>query len=170
MSKKSIFAVIVGVASLALLIACGEANNGTTTTGGNATATPQQTHFRVGQQVKSGNYVVTVNSFKVVPGDEFTQPKAGDEFVSIDVTIKNTSSTSQDFSSDLSFTLLDSTGQKYTQTILTGLTPPDGTIAAGALLRGQMALEVPKSQKAYTLQFQPDLLDSSVLAIWDLSL
>jgi hypothetical protein len=51
------------------------------------------------------------------------------------MTIKNASKDEQNVSSLLSFEIKDGTGQKYTETILSNLTPPDGKIEAGGLLK-----------------------------------
>lgn len=179
---------ILAVCTLAIM-ACGaaSANTGSTANTGSASsstststgskgssaatatsAAPQ--HFKVGDQVKVGStYIVTVNSVKASQGGEFDQPKAGNQYMIVDVTVQNVSSKEQDFSSLLSFTLKDSTGQKYDQTFISGATAPDGKIEANDKARGQLAYEVPTSQHGYTLGFQADFL-SSGQTIWDLSL
>ena len=112
-------------------------------------------------------FVVTVNSVKTSKGDQFIKPKSGNTFLVVDVTIKNASKAEQNVSSLLSFEMKDGTGQKYTETILSDLTPPDGKIEAGGLLKGQMPYEVPSSQHDFTFSFQADIT-SSGQTIWDL--
>jgi hypothetical protein len=73
----------------------------------------------------------------------------------------------QNVSSLLSFEIKDSAGQKYTETILSDLTPPDGKIEAGGLMKGQMPYEVPSSQHDFVFSFQADIT-SSGQTIWDL--
>jgi hypothetical protein len=51
--------------------------------------------------------------------------------------LKNASKDEQNVSSLLSFEIKDGTGQKYTETILSYLTPPDGKIEVGGLLKGR---------------------------------
>lgn len=155
----------------AVIMACGggtAANSGSTTNGGSST-TNSSKHFKVGDQVKVGTtYIVTVNSAKTNQGDDVIQPKSGDTFLIVDVSLKNVSSQEQDVSSLLMFTLKDATGQKYDETITDGATPPDGQLAAGDVLRGQLSYEVPQSQHSFTLAFQADIT-SSGQTIWDLS-
>ncbi len=172
---RALLTVVVVLVSAVVVLACGGASaantgtkidSGSTSTGGQTNTTAQ--HFKVGDQVKVGDtYVVSVNSVKTSAGSDIDQPKAGNDYLIVDVTIKNVSSQEQNFSSDLQFTLKDSTGQKYTQTIISNATPPDGKIAAGDLLRGQMAFEVPTSQKNFTLAFESDIFGSGQ-TIWDL--
>lgn len=158
----------------AVMLACGggtAANSGSTTSGGNtSTSTSSTKHFKVGDQVKVGDtYVVTVNSVKTSQGDDITQPKSGNTFLIVDVTIKNVSNQSQDISSELNFDLKDSTGQKYTETIVDNETPPDGTVQSGDLLRGQLSYEVPTSQKSFEFGFQADITSSGE-TLWNLSI
>lgn len=170
MSKQKSPLAIVAVLGLSImaLLACGESSAAVATNGGGNSSSASSQHFKAGQQVKFGDFVVTVNSVKTSTGDELTTPKAGNIILVVDVTIKNTSSKSQDVSSALDFTLQDATGQKYDETIISNGTPPDGSVPAGGLLRGQLAYEVPKAQHKFTFSFQPDIT-SSDQAIWDLT-
>jgi hypothetical protein len=156
----------------AVILACGggaSANSGSTTSGGTS-ASGSSKHFKVGDQVKVGNtYIVTVNSVKTSQGDEVIQPKSGNTFMIIDVTLKNVSNKEQDVSSLLMFTLKDSTGQQYDETVVDGATSPDGKLEAGDVLRGQIAYEVPKSQHTFTFGFEADIT-SSGQTIWDLKI
>jgi hypothetical protein len=140
-----------------------------TTSSGNTPA-PSTQHFIVGQVVKVGDiWNVTVNSVKKSPGDAISQPKSGNIYLIIDVTMKNVSTQEQNVSSLVSFSLQDSTGQKYTETItdLSDIHAPDGKVEAGALLRGQLVYEVPASLHAYMLSFQADFL-SAGQTTWDI--
>lgn len=122
----------------------------------------------VGKPVVVDNtWTVTVNSVKTSQGDQITAPKSGNVYVIVDVTLKNTSSTNQAVSSLIQFNFKDSTGQQYTETITDFTKPPDGPLAAGGILRGQLVYEVPSSQRAFTLQFQPDITSTNV-AEWAL--
>ncbi len=146
-------------------------NTGTLATTDTSTSvvTPSQ-HFKVGQLVQIGStWQATVNSVKVVASDQFNTPKAGDHFVVIDITLKNVSSQEQNISSIINFSLQDATGQKYNETILSNATAPDGKVEPGSLLRGQLAYEVPTSQKALTFFFEPSFLTSGQ-TLWDINI
>ena len=166
----ALFGILAITAAVIMACGGGAAASGTTTTGGNtSTSTSSTKHFKAGDQVKVGNnFVVTVNSVKTSQGDDITKPKSGNTFLIVDVTIKNVSNQKQDISSIGNFGLKDATGQTYTEAIVDGETPPDGTIQPGDLLRGQLSYEVPASQKAFTFSFQDDLISGNE-AIWDLS-
>jgi hypothetical protein len=174
MHKRTLMGLAIALLSAVVLLACGESSaatsvisGGKSTTGSTTTGT---THYKVGQQVKVGSdYIVTVNGVTTSQGDDFTKPKSGNTFLVVDVTLKNTSGKSQDVSSLISFDLKDSTGQKYTATFLSGVTGPDGAVAAGEQVRGQIPFEVPSSQHKYVFSFQPDIISSDVV-LWDLSI
>jgi hypothetical protein len=140
------------------------------TTTSNTPAPSNTQHFAVGQVVKVGDtWNVTVNSAKTSKGSGFSTPqKAGDVFLVFSITVKNLSSQEQTISSALSFNLLDSTGQKYTETIYpdAGATL-DGKVAAGSLLKGSIVYEVPASMHQFTLSFEPDIT-SPGQTIWDI--
>ena len=112
--------------------------------------------------VASDTWTVTLNSAATSTGTDFITPKSGNIFLEVDVTLKNTSSSSQTASSLLMFSLTDGTGQKYDESL--GVqTTPDGAVAAGGLLRGTVTFEVPKSVHTFTLQFQPDITSSTIV-------
>ncbi len=132
------------------------------------TSNPSGQHFKVGQVVTVGDtWQVTVNSAKTSEGEQFITPTADHHYLILDVTLKNMSSQEQNVSSALNFSLQDSTGQKYTETILPSKTPPDGKVEAGSLLRGQLSYEVPTSEKTFTLSFQANVI-SGGQTIWDI--
>ncbi|HLG78326.1 MAG TPA: DUF4352 domain-containing protein [Ktedonobacteraceae bacterium] len=138
------------------------------------TAAPTQSSsssgmHKVGDVVTIGGWQITVNGVKTSQGDEFNQPHAGNTFLLVDVTAVNQTGQAQTFSSLISFTLKDSTGQKYDETIDTAApSSPDGNVAAGGKLRGTLAYEVPLSQHSFELDFTPDFTSTDV-ATWSLS-
>jgi|SRR5579872_1264789 len=125
---------------------------------------------KVGQTVQAGaNYAVTVNSVKTNTGDDINSPKAGNIYIVIDVTVKNTSSSPQDVSSFINFELQDTTGQKYDTAFTDIGTPPDQTgLQPGKLIRGQLVYEVPTSMHQFTFSYL-DFLANGVLATWDIT-
>jgi flagellar basal body-associated protein FliL len=128
-------------------------------------------HYKIGQTANIASMDVTANSTRTSQGDQYSVPKAGNQYLIVDVTVNNKSGQAQTISSLISFILQDSTGQKYTETIttLSGVTAPDGSVQDGAKLRGQLIYEVPKSMKSYTFEFQPSITSTDV-ATWDISI
>ncbi len=159
------------LATAALILACGDTGNNTgAAVTGTVTGPTQQANFKVGDQVKVGDtWIVTVNSATTSAGDSVFQPGAGNTYLLLDVSLKNVSHQAQDVSSLAQFTLRDSTGQSYTEALTDLGNPPDGTVAAGAPLRGKFVYEVPKSQKVFTFSFQADITSTGATT-WDITL
>ena len=169
--NKKVLGILVLVLSAVVILACGEAaTTAPSTVTGTVTSAPQAKHFKVGDQVKVGSWIVTINSVKTSAGDEFDQPKNG-QYLILDLTFQNTDSATQTISSELQFQLQDSTGQKYDVQItgLQGVTPPDGDVQAGSKARGQVVYDVPKSEHTFTFTFTPDIGDTTA-AVWDISI
>jgi hypothetical protein len=167
---------VCGSCSL-LAIAASHNDTGSTNTGtkdngasGQTSTSKQNQHFKVGDQVKVGStYLVTINSFKVVTSqNQFEQPKAGNKYIAIDLTVKNTSSAEQIFSSLINCSFRDASGQQYTETFVDGYTAPDGKIESGAQIKGQLIYEVPSGTSGFTFAFVADITSSGQV-IWDLT-
>lgn len=127
--------------------------------------------YKVGQTVTVGNtWQVTVLTAQTSAGSQFNTPqKAGDVFLVFTISVKNISSQSQTMSSALLWTVQDSTGQKYDETIDADAgSTLDGTVRVGSLLKGAIAYEVPKSIKSFTLSFQPDITSTDVTT-WNIT-
>lgn len=124
--------------------------------------------FGVGDVVALGDYQLTVNGVvdPQEPVSEFLSPAEGMRWVSIDVTVENTSAEPAPFSSLLSFELQDADAFTYTQA-LTDVEPqaPDGEIPAGGKKRGFMVYEVPAEASGLTLLFTGDLLSTGTATI-----
>ncbi len=178
MSKRLLILGFCFVILVGSLLACGESSNntgtatntGSSSSGSTPTAAPAQ-HFKIGQTVKVGDtWQIVVDSAKTSTGSEFNKPqKSGDVFLIITVSMKNLSNQEQDASSLLQWTLQDSTGQKYTETIDSDAgSSPDGKVEAGMPLKGALAYEVPANMKSFTLAFEADITSSGE-TIWDIT-
>ncbi len=101
-------------------------------------------------------WTITVNGVKTNAGDPFSMPAAGNTFLVVDVTVKNTSTHYQDMLSGIQLVLKDGAGQQYRESITDFATPPDGPIKFGTFLRGQLAYEIPATAHAFFYYFQAD--------------
>lgn len=164
-----LFALLLIVTAL---LACGESNNtGTATSNSSKTDTKPAQHFKVGETVKVGDtWQAIVNGAKTDDGGQYSALKSGDTYLVVDVSLTNLSNKEQNVSSILNFTLQDSTGQKYNETIDANAGASlDGKVSAGSPLRGSLAFEVPASIHQFVLNFAPDFVGSGQTT-WDLSI
>ena len=158
------------------LIACGDASNpsanNTGTTAAPPAANPTQApaaHFKKGDVVKVGSWQVTVTSVSTSTGTDFEKPDSGKLFLLIKVSIVNLSSSEQTFSSALSFTFRDATGEQLNEAFLsTGGSTPEGKVEAGSKISGTLTYQASKSTRKGTLAFQADIT-SSGQTIWDIT-
>jgi hypothetical protein len=131
---------------------------------------PQQQSPVVGKPYDTGDWQVTVNGTSTSMGSDFEQAKAGNQYLVVHVTLKNTSGSVQMASSLGMWSLKDSTGQTYTETFLSSAkSAPDGKVAVGGTIAGDLVYEVPANQHTYTIQFTPDL-GSDTLIEWNLNI
>ena len=157
---------IVSTPTASTPIANGNQNPGPTP----APASNSSVHYKVGDVVKINDTLqMTVNSAKTNPGDEFNKPlKAGNVYILVDVTLKNTSSKEEQISSLLQFHLHDASGQQYTERINTNVTAPDGKLEPGDSLKGTLTYEIPPSTHQYVFAFEPSIVESGQTQ-WDLT-
>ncbi|NOZ71637.1 MAG: DUF4352 domain-containing protein [Chloroflexi bacterium] len=121
----------------------------------------KQTTFAIGDVIEVGDLVVIVNNVAFPPGDEFNKPDKDNKFVVVDLTLKNNGSKSVAISSLLQMSLKDTTGQKYgvdlMATVASGGSTPDGEIAPGEKVRGQVGFQVPESAEGLVFVFDADV-------------
>jgi hypothetical protein len=134
------------------------------------TKAPQsQGHHQVGQTVKTDKWEVTVNKAVASQGTDVFQPKAGNVYLEIDITMKNVTNQTQDASSLLMWNVKSAANGQKQSIALTDKPSLDGKVEAGGSLTGTLTYEVPTSVKKYTLSFEDGMLDNS-LELWDISI
>ena len=144
----------------------------TSQTGTTPTAAPSSGTHKVGDTVNFNNeWQVTIDSVGFSAGDpnQFDPtPEAGMTYLIIEGTFKNLKDSAQPLSTLLFFELRDDQGNRYDETFLGSVTPPDsGGIPAGSLSRGKWPYEVPTSVHSFTLTFNADLVGEPI--VWDIS-
>jgi hypothetical protein len=185
--------LIVGIVIIVLLAACGgianlvsnaskSANTGATTTSQTSTQSqsssqtttssqPSSQTFKTGQTVAVGNtWQIDVLSAKTSTGSQYNKPQhAGNVFLVFTISMKNITSQEQNVSSLLQWSLQDSTGQKYDETIdIDAGSTLDGKVEAGMPLKGAIAYEVPGNVHTFSLSFQNDIT-SAGQTIWSIT-
>jgi hypothetical protein len=124
---------------------------------------PQQA-FKVGEVIELGAMRLTVNEITFPEGSEYNMPKEGHRFVVVDLTLENTSSEAANVSSALQMHMKDANGFQYTSsfgaTQASGGTTPDGEVAAGEKIKGQVGFEVPADAQGLLFAFDDSLFHS----------
>lgn len=123
----------------------------------------------IGATQSSGPWAITINSVSTSQGDQYDTPKAGDTYLLVNFTGKNTGSSNLDMS-PIYFTLRDEQGNSYDIAYITVPHDPRGTVVAGQQIRGDLSYEVPQAIHQFILQFDsPTDFDNSQVVQWYLS-
>ncbi len=130
--------------------------------GDSGSTTPSETEvtdktFKVGDQVKLGDSTLIVNSVSYSQGGQFSKPSAGNEWVNLNITIENMSSSQQYITTLGQMYVRDGQNNSY-QVAVTDKSIEsinnhlDGAIIAKSKRTGWVGFEIPKG--ATGLQFQ----------------
>ncbi len=117
----------------------------------------KSTTFKVGDQIKLGNSVVTVNKVEYSQGGQYTKPADGNEWVNLNVTIENTGSSQQYVTTLGQMFIRDSEKNSYQVSVTNkAMENPgfglDGSVIAQSKRTGWVGFEIKKG--ATGLQFQ----------------
>ena len=176
MNRRFLTAGALALLALLLLVGCGnDANTSSTnptTSGSGATPiataaqpTPpaaQATTLTIGKTYQiGGTWTITVNSIKklsVDPANPYIKPDTGKQFIVLNVTMANASTSTQHVSDILMFDLRDANGQTAKIAFLQSAEQaPNGPVSAGEKLTGDLVYQVPTAQHTLSLGFVPSM-------------
>lgn len=130
--------------------------------------TPKTEVFEIGDYVKAGNLVFTVNSVRTDKGSEFIKPDEGNIYYIIDVTVENTGDESEIVSSMIMFRLFDSEGYNYSITFGPETKGQlDGEVSPGRKIRGELVFEIPEDSTGLELEIDPTLGTGQIIVQLD---
>ena len=111
----------------------------------------------VGDTAETDNLRITLNEVRH-EATGLIAPDDGHEYVIVNVTFENKSNEEQNVSTLLQMSLRDDTGQRYTIAFGSNAeSTPDGSIAPGDKLRGDVPFEVPTTATGLVFVFDPIL-------------
>jgi hypothetical protein len=143
-------------------------NSATGSTANPAEAAPKLYH--VGDTVKAGGYLVTLNAIDRSDGfSEYFKAGAGKTMLAIDITIESTKDSGVS-ANQFYCKLRDSQGYQYNLTVA-GKDPSLGSqndIPAGQKLRGWVTFEVPKTANGFVFSYEPLSLSQRISIPFDL--
>ncbi len=130
------------------------------------TAAPTAGAYQIGETViYNGHWQITLTSATTTAREQrFARPtpQPGDTYLVIEGTFKNLQDHADVLSTLAECDLRDSQGNVYIEAVLFGITPPDGSLAAGDSTRGAWAYQVPATDTRFTLTFSEDGGQTSV--------
>lgn len=120
-----------------------------------------QTTYSIGNTIEVGEFTLTVNGMSSPPGEAFNVPDPGSRFVVVDLTIQNRSTAAVQVASLFQMSLKDRTGKIYDVNLkaflASGGASPDGELAPGETVRGQVGFQVPQAAEGLVFVFDADV-------------
>ena len=170
--KKVWFWVVVVVI---VLIGAGSGHNTPTKVASDsqtpATSVAQNTPtYKVGDSIKLGDSIITVNSVSTSQGSEYSKPSDGNEWVNLNVTIQNTGSDQQYVTTLGQMFLRDTSGNSYQVSVTDKeIENPnnslDGAVIANSKRTGWVGFEVPKNDKGLQFQYNGSIFGGGTVAV-----
>lgn len=171
MMKKIFVLILILSLALSLFSACGSSQDvkpekvDSETSQQKETKTETET-YKIGDSVKAGNLIFTVNSTRTDEGSDFIKPKDGHIYHIVDVTVENAGDKSETVSSLMMFKLLDSDGYNYSVTFGPETKGSvDGEISPGRKIRGELVFEIPEEATGLELQIDPTVFGSGQIIV-----
>ena len=123
--------------------------------------------YLIGEEVKLGDNVLIVNGIEKSSGSEWDKPKEGNEFVIVNVTIKNGGSSEISYN-PYDFKMQNSKGQITDQAftiINTDTALSSGNLASGGEISGTIAFEQPVGDEALVLKYKANMFSNKEIKV-----
>lgn len=123
--------------------------------------------YLVGEEVKLNDNILIVNGVEKSSGSEWDKPKEGNEYVIVNVTIKNGGKSEISYN-PFDFSMQNSKGQITEQaftTINTDTSLSSGQLASGGEISGTIAFEQPIDDAELTLKYKSNMFSSKEVKV-----
>lgn len=178
-ARTSVFInLLVGTVVLLAILACGSTSTTSGSNGGSGGSAPTATASgpaKVGDTITVDSVSCTLVSVKPIAGDDFTQPKAGNEFIVVHVKIVNKSSSEFNYN-PFDFHVKSGSGNITDEEAV----PPStytannelnaGTLAAGGSVEGDIIFQATKGDHKAQLTWSPSVFSDKTSNAWNLGL
>jgi hypothetical protein len=178
MKKEMMLVLIVGLA--VFIVGCGTSapptgDGGAPPPSNQVTPPPAPlVRHKVGERVNAnGIWDITIDSTRVMDIDGslqsvYSKPNPGNTYFVIHASVKNRSTTNEKLVPDVQFSLKDEDGEKYPLMLLSSIDHSlNGVVETGGKTKGEVAFEIPLSQKKVILGFLPEP-GSTDISLWDI--
>ncbi len=106
--------------------------------------------LQIGQEIKQSDIISIVNSVRIETSNDYKNPKNGNKYIFINVSITNNSTDSLTISSILNFDLFDTKGKSCEMGIVPNNAAVDRDIAPGDTMTGEIVYQISsKATEAY---------------------
>lgn len=164
---KKVFLISLVILLVFALLGCGETTqperveeekNGEAVTEEGTEVGGAEEYFAIGDTVKMGDLVFTLNTARWDSGDEFFAPDEGERWLVLDCTIENQADESTSISSMLMFSLYDEEHYSCNQEFVADLRGSlDGELGPGRKMSGEIAFSVSEEHSTWEFIFEPNV-------------
>ncbi|MBT9151392.1 MAG: hypothetical protein DDT40_01585 [candidate division WS2 bacterium] len=129
------------------------------------------TEYKIGDQVKIGSAIITVNNVEFSQGGAFTKPTEGNKWLNLNVTIENTGSSNQYVTTLGQMFIRDDEGNSYQVAVTdktlegAGTFGLDGNIIAKSKRTGWVGFEVRNEAKGLKFQYNASMFGGKTVTI-----
>ena len=165
--------IIVGIILLAVLVGVANSQSSTNTLSTNNSSSSSQT-AEVGQSITVDNVAATLVSVNLLPADQYTLPKPGNEFIAVHVKLVNNNN------SEVGYNPFDFHVRSGSGNITDEVIPPStytannelnsGKLSPGGTVEGDIIFQVPKDDHQAQLTWQPNIFGNAGDNAWNLGL
>ncbi|PWB39007.1 MAG: hypothetical protein C3F02_01200 [Parcubacteria group bacterium] len=126
--------------------------------------------FKVGDQVKMGSSIVTINKVEYSQGGQYTKPAEGNEWLNLNITIENIGKSQQYVTTLGQMFVRDGQGNSYQVSVTNkALENPgfglDGQIIANSKRTGWVGFEIPRSATGLKFQYNDNIFGGGNIII-----
>jgi hypothetical protein len=143
-------------------------NNATSQSNGDTQQ--KNTTYKVGDKIKMGDVILTVNKIETSQGGDYTKPSEGNQWIDLNLTIENTGSTQQFVTTLGQMYVLDEKNNQFQIAVTDkAMQNPgmglDGAIIAKAKKTGWVGFEVLKMAKGLKFQYNASFFDNKNILV-----
>jgi hypothetical protein len=126
--------------------------------------------YKVGDQIKLGKSIVTVNNVEFSSGGQYSKPNAGNEWVNVNLTIQNTDSSQQYVTTLGQMFVRDGQGNSYQVAVTNkAMENPnnslDGAVIANSKRTGWVGFEIPKGTTGLQFQYNGSMFGGGTILV-----
>ena len=130
----------------------------------------KETTYKIGDQIKMGDIILTVNKVEYSSGSQFNQPSQGNKWLNLNITLENTGKSQTYITTLGQMFVVDKDGNQYSvavtnKTLENPNNSLDGAIVAKAKKTGWVGFEIPESADDLTFRYNASFWNDKAILV-----